>query len=78
MSAELKERVARVLAEHVAPALQMDGADIEVVDVQDGVVQVRFRGVCGVCPSSVMTVLMGIEQELRQRVPEVEYLEALP
>jgi Fe-S cluster biogenesis protein NfuA len=78
MSAELKDLLARVLAEQVAPALQMDGADIEVVDVQDGVVQVRFRGVCGVCPSSVMAVLMGVEQELRQRVPEVKYLEAVP
>jgi Fe-S cluster biogenesis protein NfuA len=78
MSVELKERVARVLAEQVAPALQMDGTEIEVVDVRDGVAQVRLLGACGACPGSVMTVIMGIEQELRLWVPEVEYLEALP
>jgi Fe-S cluster biogenesis protein NfuA len=78
MSAELKERVARVLAEEVGPVLQMDGASIEVVDVADGVAQVRLHGVCGSCPGTAMTLIMGIEAELRRRVPEVEYLEALP
>ena len=43
-----------------------------------GVVQVRLSGACASCPSSVMTLLMGLEHELRQRVPEVEYLEAVP
>jgi Fe-S cluster biogenesis protein NfuA len=75
---ELKERVARTLTEVVGPALEMDGAAIEVLDVTDGVARVRLGGVCSGCPSSVMTVLMGIEQELRRHVPEVEYLEAVP
>ncbi len=74
----LKDRVARVLAEEVGPALAMDGAAIEVLDVADGVARVRLGGVCGGCPSTVMTVIMGIEQELRKRVPEVDYLEAVP
>jgi Fe-S cluster biogenesis protein NfuA len=74
----LKERVAKVLAEEVGPALQMDGAAVEVLGVCDGVVQVRLSGVCDGCPSTIMTVLMGLEQELRQRIPEVEYLEAVP
>ncbi|HEV3260643.1 MAG TPA: NifU family protein [Gemmataceae bacterium] len=76
--ADLKERVARVLAEEVGPALQMDGADLEVLGVTDGVVQVRLHGACSGCPSTIMTVIMGIEQELRRRIPEVEYLEAVP
>lgn len=75
---ELKVRVARVLAEEVGPALQMDGAAIEVLDVADGVARVRLNGVCSGCPSTIMTVLMGIEQELRRRLPEIEYLEAVP
>jgi len=74
----LKERVTRVLAEEVGPALQMDGTAIEVLDITQGVVQVRLNGVCSGCPSTIMAVLMGIEQELRQRIPEVEYLEAVP
>ena len=75
---DLKARVARVLAEQVGPALAMDGTAIEVVDVSDGVAQVRLGGVCSGCPSTIMTVIMGIEQELRKHVPEVEYLEAVP
>lgn len=73
----LKQRVARIVAEEVAPLLQMDGTSIEVVAVEDGVVQVRMNGVCGCCPGSVQAVIMGIEDELRRRVPEIEYLEAV-
>ena len=68
----------RVLAEEVGPALALDGAAIEVLDVTAGVVQVRLGGVCSGCPSTLMTVIMGIEQELRKHLPEVEYLEAVP
>ena len=77
-SAELKARVARVLAQEVGPALDLDGAAIEVLEVTAGVARVRLSGVCSSCPSSIMLVLMGIEQELRKHVPEVEYLEAVP
>lgn len=76
--AELKERVRRVLTDEVAPALHLDAAGIEVCDVSDGVVQLRLGSVCAGCPSSIMAVIMGLEQELRQRVPEVEYVELLP
>ena len=75
---DLKARVAQVLAEQVGPALAMDGTAIEVVDVSDGVAQVRLGGVCSGCPSTIMTVIMGIEEELKKHVPEVEYLEAVP
>lgn len=78
MSETVKERVVQVLAKDVAPALGMDGALLEVVQVQDGVARIRLNGACGCCPSSVMTVIHGIEQELRRRVPEVEYVEVVP
>ena len=78
MSVDLKDRVVQVLAEEVGPALSLDGSAIEVVDVTDGVVQVRLSNICAGCPSTIMTVVMGLEQELRQRIPEIEYLEALP
>ena len=73
----LKDRVIEALTKEVAPALELDGSGIEVVDVTDGIVQVRLHNVCNGCPSTIMTVIMGIEQELRNRVPEVEYLEAV-
>jgi Fe-S cluster biogenesis protein NfuA len=72
---DLRSRVARVLSEEVAPALQMDGGDIELIDVVGGVARVRLLGVCNGCPSTIMAVMMGIEEELRRRVPEVEYIE---
>jgi Fe-S cluster biogenesis protein NfuA len=74
----VKIRVAKVLETEVKPVLHMDGADIEVLDIQDGVVQVRLHGTCTGCPSTIMAVIMGIEQELRKRIPEVQYLEAVP
>jgi Fe-S cluster biogenesis protein NfuA len=74
----LKQRVERVVAEEVAPLLQMDGGSVEVLDVTDGIVQVRLHGACLSCPSSIQAVILGLEDELRRRVPEVAYLEAVP
>ncbi len=78
MNHELKDRVARVLAEEVGPALAMDGTQIEVLDVKEGVARIRLGGICGTCPSSIMAAVMGIEEELRRRLPEVAYIEAVP
>ncbi len=56
----------------IRPAVQADGGDIELVDVDaQGVVQIRFHGACHGCPSSTMTLQMGIERNLREKVPEV-------
>jgi Fe-S cluster biogenesis protein NfuA len=75
---ELKERVESVLRKEVAPALKMDGGSLEVLDVADGVVRLRFNGTCTGCPATIMSLVLMLEQELRARVPEVEYLEAVP
>src|SRR5665213_2604497 len=54
------------------PAVQAGGGDIELVDVAaDGVGQIRFHGACLGCPSSHMTLHMGIERNIRDKVPEV-------
>jgi Fe-S cluster biogenesis protein NfuA len=74
----LKERVAQVVRDEVLPLLQMDGGGVEVVGVHGGVVQVRLSGTCSGCPSVVQAVILGLEDELRRRVPGVEYLEAVP
>ncbi len=67
----MRERVAGVI-NLIRPAVQADGGDIELVDVaSDGVVQIRFHGACLGCPSSHMTLQMGIERNLRDKVPEV-------
>ena len=67
----LKEKIQSVI-NLIRPAVQADGGDIELVDVDaDGVVQIRFHGACHGCPSSTMTLQHGIERNLRERVPEV-------
>jgi Fe-S cluster biogenesis protein NfuA len=77
-STELKDRVEQVLADEIGPDLDLDGSAIEVLGVDAGVVQVRLTNVCASCPSTLMTLIMGLEQELRKRIPEIEYLEAVP
>jgi Fe-S cluster biogenesis protein NfuA len=69
--ASVRERVQGVI-NLIRPAVQADGGDIELVDVKDdGVVQIRFHGACHGCPSSTMTLQMGIERNLREKVPEI-------
>jgi len=74
----LVQRVTDALSVHVGPALEMDGTLLEVLDVADGVARIRLNGVCGNCPSSIMLVVNGIEEELRKHVPEIAYVEAVP
>lgn len=67
----LRERVVAVL-DTLRPMLQSDGGDIELIDIEpDGVVKVRLQGACIGCPSASMTLGMGIERNLKDRVPEV-------
>lgn len=67
----VKERVQSVI-DTIRPAVQMDGGDIELVDVDGyGTVQIKFYGACQGCPSSTMTLQMGIERNLKEKVPEV-------
>lgn len=75
---DLRSRVEAVLRTEAAPALEMDGTAIEVLDVDQGCARVRLNGACAGCPATVMFLVRGLEEELRRRVPEVEYLEAVP
>ncbi len=72
---DLHHRLARVVAQEIAPMLHLDGNRIEIVGVENGIVQIRLHGVGGCCPSTTQAILMGIEEELRRCVPGVEYLE---
>ena len=66
----MKENVEAVL-EQIRPALEADGGNVELIDVKDGVVSIRLTGACSSCPMSTMTLKMGIERLLKQKVPEV-------
>jgi Fe-S cluster biogenesis protein NfuA len=70
-SSPIRERVAEIIKE-LRPAVQGDGGDIELVDIDErGVVSVRLHGACIGCPSSGMTLKVGVEQSLKSRIPEV-------
>jgi len=67
----LRKAVAEIIRQ-LRPAVQSDGGDIELVDVSDkGVVSVRLLGACVGCPSSTMTLKMGVERTLISRLPQV-------
>ncbi len=67
----LRDRVTEVI-ERIRPAVQADGGDIELVNVDEaGRASIRFHGACVGCPSSAVTLHHGIERTLRERIPEV-------
>lgn len=72
----MRDRVEQVI-NRIRPAVQMDGGDIELIEVVDGLVKLRLVGSCSGCPSSMMTLKMGIERAIRAEVPEIVGVEAL-
>jgi Fe-S cluster biogenesis protein NfuA len=66
----LEDKIRAVLDE-IRPNLQADGGDVELLAVDGGVVKLRLTGACGSCPMASMTLKMGIEEILKERVPEV-------
>ncbi|SDH62581.1 Modular FeS cluster scaffolding protein NifU [Alteribacillus persepolensis] len=71
---DMHAQVQEVL-EKLRPFLLRDGGDVELVDVEDGIVKVRLMGACGSCPSSTITLKAGIERALLEEVPGVTELE---
>jgi|TARA_B100000427_G_scaffold2416_1_gene2363 Fe-S cluster biogenesis protein NfuA len=64
------ENVEKVLDE-LRPFLMADGGNVEIAEIDGPIVKVRLQGACGSCPSSTMTLKMGIERKLRETIPEV-------
>ncbi len=74
----MREKIEEAL-DLVRGFLQADGGDVEVVDVTDGVVQVRLNGSCGGCPASTQTLKYVIEQVLKEKMPDdVKKVVAVP
>jgi Fe-S cluster biogenesis protein NfuA len=72
----MKEKVQAVM-EKIRPMLQADGGDVELVDVENGIVKVRLTGACKGCPMSQMTLKNGIERLLKKEIPEVKSVESV-
>ena len=73
-AAALEGEVAQILQvlDQVRPYLNQDGGDVEFLSFENGIVNVRLHGACHACPSSLMTLRMGIENALRDVVPSVQ------
>jgi Fe-S cluster biogenesis protein NfuA len=69
--ADIKVQVEAVL-DKLRPMLMADGGNIELIDVKDGEVFVHLVGACGMCPSSTMTLKMGVERALKEALPGIE------
>ena len=70
----MKEKVEAAINK-IRPMLQRDGGDVELIEIEDGVVKVRLQGACAGCPMSQMTLKNGIERILKQEIPEVVSVE---
>lgn len=71
----LTDKVKKVL-DTIRPYLQSDGGDMELVSVDEdeGVVYLRLQGACSGCPSSMVTLQMGIENQLKSEVPQIKHV----
>ena len=72
----MREKVEAAL-DQIRPALVADGGDVQLVDINEGVVKLRLRGACSGCPMATMTLKQGIERVLKEQVPEVKEVIAI-
>ena len=72
----MRDRVEEVL-NLVRPSLMRDGGNVELIDVNDGVVKVKLTGACAGCPMSSLTLKMGIEKILKKEIPEIKEVVAV-
>lgn len=70
------EQIAQFI-EELRPAIKMDGGDIEFVKYEDGIVYVRLKGACVTCPASIYTLKLGVEERLKELLPEVTEVVAI-
>jgi len=72
----MREKVEAALNK-IRPALLADGGNVELVDVKEGVVKVKLIGACSGCPMATMTLKHGIEQALKEEIPEIKEVVAI-
>lgn len=76
MTESIKKRVQEALDE-IRPQIQLDGGDVELVAVEEQTVKVRLVGHCAGCPMAAITLKNGVEALIKQRVPEIQKVEAV-
>ncbi|MBW4472074.1 MAG: NifU family protein [Stenomitos rutilans HA7619-LM2] len=72
---ELTQTNVETVLDEMRPYLMADGGNVELVEIDGPIVKLRLQGACGSCPSSAMTLRMGIERRLREFIPEIAEVE---
>ena len=75
MSLRLTPNNVEQVLDEMRPYLMADGGNVELVEIDGPVVRLRLQGACGSCPSSTVTLKMGIERRLREMIPEIAEVE---
>lgn len=75
MSLTLTPENVETVLDEMRPYLISDGGNVELVELEGPIVKLRLQGACGSCPSSTMTLRMGIERRLREMIPEIQEVE---
>jgi Fe-S cluster biogenesis protein NfuA len=72
VNGEIEQKIIAILDAEIRPAIAMDGGDCRLVSYQDGIVSLELQGACSTCPSSTLTLKMGIEGRLKEDIPEIK------
>ncbi|MGK7895067.1 MAG: NifU family protein [Xenococcus sp. (in: cyanobacteria)] len=75
MSLALTTDNVETVLDELRPYLMADGGNVDLVDIEGPIVKLKLQGACGSCPSSAMTLKMGIERRLREKIPEITEVE---
>ncbi len=75
MALALTQNNVETVLDELRPYLMADGGNVELVEIDGPIVKLRLQGACGSCPSSTMTLKMGIERRLREKIPEIAEVE---
>jgi Fe-S cluster biogenesis protein NfuA len=67
----MQDKVEAVL-DKIRPSLVADGGNVELIEVNDGIVKLKLTGACAGCPMSTMTLKQGIERILKHEIPEIK------
>ena len=67
----MRRQVEAVL-DKIRPSLVADGGNVELIDINDGIVKLKLIGACVGCPMSTLTLKNGIERILKQEIPEIK------
>ena len=70
-ASEIEIKIRKILDDEIRPAIAMDGGDVELRKYDNGIVTLVLQGACSTCPSSTMTLKMGIENRLKSEIPEI-------